>query len=270
MQKDITGHVVIINWDQRGQEIIRQLSAAQSGPPRVVVVVTRAKVDFTEESCLEETLGVTGDGTHAQCLEKARVPFARSVVILSSWKPDDPNDRRQAVDQDVADTKTIQTLRAIRELCIRHAPASRLTVTAELRSNRSRREAELAAGNEIAAEMICVDTLNNDVLVQAVLTPGIATLYSRLATISGSGNIDDAAVHYTTLPDDLIGKSFGEALSYFAQRREPGARSIPIAVCRDSEMLVNPSDARLGRLREGDILFLITERQLAKSKPAAA
>ena len=270
MQKDITGHVVIINWDHRGREIIRHLSTAQPIAKGMVVVVTPARVDFAEESCLEETLGVTGDATHAQCLEKARVPFARSVVILSSWKPHDPNDRRQAVDQDVADTKTIQTLRAIRELCIRHAPESRLTVTAELRSNRSRREAELAAGNEIAAEIICLDTLNNDVLVQAVFTPGIATLYSRLATISGSGNIDDAAVHYTTLPDDLIGKSFGEALSYFAQRREPGARSIPIAVCRDSEMLVNPSDARLGRLREGDILFLITERQLAKSKPAAA
>lgn len=270
MQKDVTGHVVIINWDDRGREIVRQLSAAQSIPKRIVVVVTPARVDFTEESCLEETIGVTGDATQAQCLEKARLPFAHSVVILSSWKPHDPNDRRQSVDQDVADTRTIQTLRAIRELCIRHTPAPRLVVTADLRSNRNRREAELAAGTETAAEILCVDTLNNDVLVQSVLTPGIATLYSHLTSVPGSGKGGGTQLTHTTVPPELVGMSFGDALSYFAQHRDPGARSIPIAVWRDSEMFVNPSDAQLGRLREGDMLFLITERQPAKSKPAAA
>ena len=49
MKKDITGHLVIINWDHRGRDIVRHLSAAHVAAEHVIVVVAPTLVDFTED-----------------------------------------------------------------------------------------------------------------------------------------------------------------------------------------------------------------------------
>ncbi len=268
MQKDITGHFVVINWDHRGREIVRHLSAIKTDAARAVVVVTSSRVDFTEEDCLEDVIGVVGDATQAPCLEKARVPFAHSVTILSTWKASDPNERRQSVDPDVADTKTIQTLRALRNMCGRQPRESRPTVTAEIRSSANRSEAETAGGDEIQVEIVCVDAIANDVLVQSALNPGMATLYTHLmgASATGNGSPSDTEVLRKKVPPELFGKSFGEMLEYFANlRRGHGPTIVPVGLCRASRVFVNPSDEKIGRLQEGDILFALAERQPAKT-----
>jgi hypothetical protein len=262
MQKDITGHFVIINWDHRGHEIVRHLRASRANAGRGIVVVTPTRAEFSDEDSLDDVIGVVGDATEIACLEKARIPFAHSVTILSAWKPRDPNDRRQGVDPDVADTKTMQTLRAIRDLCARQIPAPRLPVTAEIRSSRNRAEVERAGGDDILAEIVCVDALGNNVLVQSAVNPGLATLYTRLISTAGNGTPSDTEVFRTAVPRELLGKSFGEMLEYYAGlRRGHGPAIIPVGVWRASRVFVNPSDDKLGRLQEGDVLFVISDRQ---------
>jgi uncharacterized protein len=271
MQKDITGHIVIVNWDGRGREIVRQLRKAPGSAERAVVVLTPARVDFSDDDCLGDVIGVVGDSTQGQCLEKARIAFAHSVTILSAWEPSDQHDRRRFVDRDVADTKTIQTLRAIRDLCAGQELPPRLAATAEIRSSSNRREAEHAAGDIIQLEVVCVDALANDVLVQSALSPGLATLYSHLMCTAGNGTPNDTEVFRMAVPRELLGKSFGEILDYFSSlRRNRGIASIPVGVCRASQVFVNPSDEKLGRLQEGDVLFVITERPVGKSPATPA
>jgi TRAP-type uncharacterized transport system substrate-binding protein len=268
MQNDVTGHFVIINWDHRGRDIVHHLNLTQAAAGRVIVVVTPTPVDFTDESYLEEIVGVVGDATQFQCLEKARVPFAHSVTLLSAWKPSDSNDRRQSLDRDVADTRTIQTLRAIRDLCARQELPPRPAVTAEIRSSWNKQEAERAGGAEIEVEIVCVDSLSNDVLVQTALTPGIATLYTHLMNMTAEGTGSDTGVFRTTVPRALVGSSFGELLAHFARRRGHGPAGIPIAVGRASHVFVNPPDQKLGKLEEGDILFIVADRQPTETAPA--
>ena len=264
MQKDITGHIVIINWDDRGREIVRQLRTAPGGGERVVVVLTTERVDFADDDWLGDVITIIGDSAQGECLEKARISFADSVTILSAWKSSDQHDRRRSVDRDVADTKTIQTLRAIRDLCAGQDPPPRLAVTAEIRSSSNRREAEHAAGDIFQLEVVCVDAFANDVLVQSALGPGLATLYSHLMCTAGNGTPNDTEVSRTTVPRELMGKAFGDVLDYFSSmRRNRSIASIPVGVCRSSQVFVNPADEKLGRLQEGDVLFVITERRLA-------
>ncbi len=266
MQKDTANHFVIINWDQRGREIVRHLSATKTDAAQAIVVITSSRVDFTEEDCLEDVISILGDATQPTCLEKARVPFAHSVTILSTWKSSDPHERRQSVDPDVADTKTIQTLRALRDTCGDRPLAQRPTVTAEIRSSRNRAEAETVGGDEIQVEIVCVDAIANDVLVQSALNPGMATLYTHLMGAAGNGASNGTEVLRKEVPPELLGMSFGEMLEHFAnQRRGRGPTIVPVGLCRASRVFVNPSDEKVGRLQKGDIFFALVERQPAKT-----
>jgi hypothetical protein len=214
---------------------------------------------------------VVCDATQGKCLGKARIPFAHSVTILSAWKPLNPLDRRQSVDRDVADTKTIQSLRAIRDLCAAQELQARPCVTAEIRSASNRLEAERAGGDAIQLEVVCVDALGNDVLIQSALNPGVATLYAHLMSTTGNGAPNGTEMSRIPVPRELLGMSFGEMLDYFStQRRSHRTASIPIGVCRASQVFVNPSDEKLGRLQEGDALFMITERKTKGKLPAPA
>jgi len=271
MQKDITGHIVIINWDQRGREIVHRLTTIPGNADRGVVVVIPGRVDFTDDDLLREVISVVCDATQRECLDKARIPFAHSITILSSWKPPDPLDRRQSVDRDVADTKTIQSLRAIRDLCAAQEPQAHPCVTAEIRSASNRLEADRAGGDAIQLEIVCVDEIGNDVLVQSALNPGLATLYTRLMSTTDNGAPNGTEMSRIAVPRELLGMSFGEMLDYFStQRRSHRTASIPIGVCRASQVFVNPSDEKLGRLQEGDALFVIIERKAKGKSPAPA
>ena len=268
MKQDLSGHLVIINWDRRGQEIITHLRRAHTSSEKTVVVVTPKCLDFVHDDCPEEIVRVVGDATEASCLDRARVSSAQSVTVLSAWKPTDPSDRRHSVDRDVADMKTIHTLHAIRDLLARKMPPHRLAVTAEIRSSANRIEAEIAGGNEMQLEIVCVDALGSDILIQSALNPGLAKLYSHLMNTADSRTPNDMEVSRTTVPSELLGKSFSDMLAYFARRRVQGPASIPIAVCRESRVFLNPSDEELGHLRREDILFVITRHDLGRASAA--
>jgi TRAP-type uncharacterized transport system substrate-binding protein len=269
MQKDIAGHIVIINWDERGREIVHRLMAIPGNADRGVVVVTPGRVDFTDDDLMREVISVVCDTTQLQCLEKARISFARSVTILSAWKPSDPNDRRRSVDRDVADTKTIQLLRGIRDLCAAQEPPAHPSVTAEIRSASNRREAEHVGRDVIQLEVVCVDALGDDVLIQSVLNPGVATLFAHLIGSTGNGVPNVTEMSRIQVPREFLGKSFAEMLGYFSSlSRSHCPPSIPIGVCRASQVFVNPSDEKVGRIQEGDMLFVITERRTTGNSPA--
>jgi len=268
MQKDIAGHIVIINWDERGREIVHRLMAIPGNADRGVVVVTPERVDFTDDDLLREVINVVCDTTQKQCFDKARLPFAHSVTILSAWKPSDPNDRRRSVDRDVADTKTIQLLRAIRDHCAAQEPPAHPAVIAEIRSASNRREAERVGHDVVQLDVVCVDALGNDILIQSALNPGVATLYAHLVGTIGNGAPNVMEMSRIPVPREFVGKSFGEMLDYFSSlRRRHCPPSIPIGVCRASQVFVNPSDEKVGRVQEGDVLFVITERRTAGKSP---
>jgi len=113
-----------------------------------------------------------------------------------------------------------------------------------------------------------VDALGNDILIQSALNPGVATLYAHLVGTIGNGAPNVMEMSRIPVPREFVGKSFGEMLDYFSSlRRRHCPPSIPIGVCRASQVFVNPSDEKVGRVQEGDVLFVITERRTAGKSP---
>jgi Castor and Pollux, part of voltage-gated ion channel len=159
-------------------------------------------------------------------------------------------------------------LHTIRNLLSRHVLPHRLAVTAEIRSSGNRLEAESAGGHGMQLEIVCVDALGDDILIQSALNPGLAKLYARLMSVADTRAPNDMEISGMKVPPELLGKSFGDILASFARSRRQGPATIPIAVCRDSRVFVNPSDAELGPLQQEDIVFVITEHVLARASVA--
>lgn len=91
---------------------------------------------------------VDGDPTARDTIEKAGIVNASAVAILSAWAPTDPDDRRRTLDPDIADTKTIRAILAIRALCEDRNRSRTLPITAEIRLTRNMQEARKAVDGE--------------------------------------------------------------------------------------------------------------------------
>ena len=117
---------------------------------------------------------------------------------------------------------------------------------------------------------MCVNKLGNDVLIQSASNPGVATVYSHLTSATGNGIPSDTEMSRMPVPRELLNKSFSDTLDYFfGLRRGHCPASIPVGVCRASQIFINPSDEKLGGLQEGDALFVITERRTREKARAA-
>jgi hypothetical protein len=69
------------------------------------------------------------------------------VLICSRWGKLDPTDRRKLVDSELADSYTIRTIQAIRALD--GSSSHMVPITAEIRLERNRAEAEVAGAPRI-------------------------------------------------------------------------------------------------------------------------
>jgi TRAP transporter TAXI family solute receptor len=257
MPKELNGHIVIINWDVRTSEMIRQLLSFAHGVTRPIVLVSQFDVMFPSGREFESVICIMGDPTGKPCLEKARVQHAHSVTILSAWQPADPTDRRRKLDADTADSKTIMTILKIRSLCAELSVPTDVPISAEIRTIKNRAEAEEAGrGGEV--EIVCLEDFGIEVLTQCAVTPGLAKLYKHLLTING--NTSD--IYRTKVPEAYVGKYFSEMLQHFAGlRRNAAPPVIPLGVYRAPELYLNPPDEQLGPLRNNDSLFVLAERE---------
>src|SRR5208337_1002793 len=149
---------------------------------------------------------------------------------------------RGTLDADVADSKTIMSILAIRALCRQQSPPASVPITAEVKA---RKNIDLAVGASQGGdiETICVEEFGADILCQCALTPGLAKLYVDLLTFEPGTN----EVYKTDVPKQFKGKTFGELLHHFADKRQDGTTTIiPIGVHRGSSLFLNPGDDQLG------------------------
>jgi TRAP transporter TAXI family solute receptor len=259
MPRDIQDHIVLVNWNQHAQEIIRQFRLQKPDDRRPIVVLSEVENRLHDPRGFEGVTFLTGVPAEIEFLRTARVEHARSVTIVSAWQSADPNDRR-TMDADLADSKTMLTVLAIRNLCAEHKHS--VPITAEIRSRRNVSATE-RAGHGGPIEIVCLEDFGVDVLAQCALTPGLASFYNHILNFSADNN----QIQQTHIPDWLVGKVFSEVLRHFAERRgENNFTTLPIGLYRSSTLYVNPSDEELGLLRKDDLLFVIR----AASKRAEA
>jgi TRAP-type uncharacterized transport system substrate-binding protein len=134
-----SGHSVVINPPHDDLDDSVRIGSTE-GIESMVVISERPVI----VPPLPPHVGVTvieGDPTIDECLRSAGIPGARSVTICSDWPSPDPTDRRKHLRGDLADARTIQTLRAVHRLCGRGP----VRLIAELKSQKNRSAAYQAA-----------------------------------------------------------------------------------------------------------------------------
>jgi hypothetical protein len=257
MPQELEDHMVIVNWDSRVQSMVKQLNGPDFKEQKRIVVVSPAQIEFPQDAEFRTVINVVGDPTDSNVLARARVQYAYSVTIVSAWTSAEPMDGRGTPDADVADSKTIMSILAIRALCRQHSPRASVPITAEIKG-RKNIDLAVAASQGGDIETICVEEFGADILCQCALTPGLAKLYVDLLTFEPGTN----EVYKTKIPTEFQGKTFGDLLHHFAQKRQSGETAIiPIGVHRGSSLFLNPGDDQLGALQDGDSIFVISDHR---------
>lgn len=269
MPTGLKDHIVIVNWDERTKEMIQQLIGKNfpEEQKKHVVVVSETGVELPEEDEFEGVTEIIGNPISKTTLNRAAVQHAHSVTILSAWLSGDPAEPRKRVDADVADTKTIMAILAIRELCKKENEARKqkklpvlpqVPITAEIRAQHNC-ESATNIGQEGEIEIVCAENFGANVLTQCAVTPGLAAVYTRLLTFTQKTN----EIYKRELPKHFVGKRFGDLLRHFAGEGHRSKEAIiPIGIYRAPNLFLNPrdDDKEPGTLEADDDLFAISRR----------
>jgi voltage-gated potassium channel Kch len=194
-------HTVILGWSQQIHTVISEIVVANENQPRrsIVILADRDKVEMEEE--IRARVGKTGR-TKLVCrsgspmdiddLRIASPSTARSIVVL-------------APEGDEPDTDVIKTV-----LAITNDPGRRpepYHIVAEIRDRTNLEVARMVGRDEV--ELILSEEVIARITAQTCRQSGLSVVYTELLDFAG----DEI---YLTEQPALAGRTFGEALSAFA------------------------------------------------------
>ncbi len=247
MPKDITQHIAICNWNERGDRIVKELHSALAEPDTEIVIVTDSEVNeelLRANDAYERVFFVKGDATLHDTLRAARVHLAKSVIILADEDAPDP------------DAKSTLVALALSRLC---SEGSRPHVVAEAVNHRKMAHLRDAG----VSEVICSADYGLGVLAQCALHAKLSRVYENLLTYSEETN-EIYMVEGELMPHAVIGKSFEEAASIINAHRDDSNPAILIGVRRGDQVILNPrrdgarpEDREFECIREGDALIVM-------------
>ncbi|MEQ7156493.1 CASTOR/POLLUX-related putative ion channel [Brevundimonas aurifodinae] len=245
-----TDHTVILNWSPSIFDIVSELVVANESrrKPRIVIMANRDKVEMEDEIAdkvgdLKNTQVIcrSGDPTDLFDLSLVNPQTCRSIIVVSPEGTDDP------------DSQVIKTVLALTNDPKRRE--ARYRIAAELRDSRNAEVAHIVGGDEV--QLVLADDLISRIVVQSSRQAGLSAVYSELLDFDG-------CEIYTTELQDLVGKTYGDAVMGYRDSaliglRYPdgrttlnppmdeviaeGCRAIIIAEDDDSIRLTQPDEA---------------------------
>lgn len=270
MPGNLKDHYLILNWSDRGTEIIRQLHhpviTAREGNAVVVVLSDDSDLDIKRlkesgvgaDGVFEDFFLSIGDPTAERALLNANAQDTRAILILS-----------HAENGNHSDERTIRSLVMLRRIA-RHKGERQLHVVAEVvNPANSVIIDEIAADFPGVVETVSGLEVETCLLAQATLGSGITDFYGDLLRVSGDTN----EVYVRPVPTSAVGMSFREyaGLVLQAHLEEP---LIAVGVQRTLNgrlrTFPNPRPGTPGSvLEEGDhLIFLAYEPPPKDALPA--
>lgn len=266
----LSGHYVICNWNDLGDDIVHQLHAPVVADLRPIVIVTdRPETVPQAESATDSdpyrnVFVIPGDPTSDKILARANIAAADTAIVLS-----DPDEGEHA------DTRSVLTALAI------EAIEPKVHTIVELLNSKNRIQFQHTSVDEV----ICVDELTEKLIAQAAMTHGLSEFYTRLLTATEDTN----EVYVVDVPPAFHGRTYRELERALLSYRDEdvvlvGVQTIearteggdPVHdwhgdVVHDRALTINPrherlhvTDSRLKTrdyvLKPGDRAFLIAYR----------
>ena len=160
------GHVVICNWNSKGEAIIRELHSGVIHDKRLVVIVTDKDLPKRIGSAWRGVFTVDGNPLEQEYLLQAMITKAHSAIVLA--------------DEDTPNPDTANFMIAA---CIERINPEVHTIV-EI-SESSYLEHFQGTGVD---EMICINEIAEKIISQSCLTHGLSALYLHLLTASEETN----------------------------------------------------------------------------------
>ena len=242
MPQGLESHIVICNWNDRGDRIIKELHSPLAAPDTDIIVVSEAEINETElrkNPEYERVYFIKSDPTSHEVLKRAQSHLARSVIILSDDTCSDP------------DAKTALIALAITKL--EQDAKQKPHIVAEITSPHKVRHL-LDAGVD---EWVCSANYGLGILAQAALYGKLSDVYQQLLTYSEETN-EIYLVDSKKYPQQFLGKRFQEIADILNSHRSSKNPAILIGIKRDNRVILNPKEDEFDVIKHGDSLIVMS------------
>jgi len=232
------GHTMILGFDERVTDIVRELALSNESKRRLPVVVLSDR----DKQSMDEAMGgrlfrsrrvrlssARGEPSDAFDLRRINAREARSAIILARC-----NQTASRKDKQSSDTRVLQTIKSV-YAC--QDPDHRFPIIAEV-FDPVRRELISALDSKIIS--IDSNRILASILVQSALTPGLERVYQELLSFEMS------ELYFCSAP---AGEPFGELVFHYVD-------GIPIGYL-DEEKQVHLLPPDHHRVKEGEEVILI-------------
>lgn len=241
MPKETESHIVMCNWHDRGDRIIKELHSPLAAPETDIVVITDREINEQElRICpeYERVFFIESDPTLHEVLKRARAHFATSVIILADDEFPDP------------DAKTALIALALAKL-MKDLP-EKPHVVAEV-MNHHKIEHLLDAGIN---EWVCSHDYGLGILAQSALYGKLSEVYQQLLTYSRETN-EIYIVDSDRYPQLFLGKRFREVADILNKHPNPENPSILLGIKRNDQVILNPREGEFDEFKTGDNLIVV-------------
>jgi len=246
MPNTMHDHIVICNWNKRGDRIVSELHSDQGAPDTEIVVIADQEINKAEYRARPEYEGVTfihSDPSIHDVLRICHAHRARAVIILA-----DETGHIQDPDSDSA-LIALAIKRLAKDDGI-HPPH----IAAEVLNHRRIQHLRDAGVDEV----VCGQDVGLGILAQSAIHPGLTEVFNRLLTYTSDSN---EIYIVDRVPRMFHGLNFAQISEILARNRDAKNPAILIGIKRGENIILNVrNDDRgnaLGPLRAGDQLICI-------------
>ena len=241
MPKELEKHIVICNWNNRGDRIIKEIHAPLGDPNREIIVICEQAVNERElraHEAYEKVYFIRSDPTLHDVLKRARAHLAKSVIVLADDESSDPD----------AKTALIALAITMLEKSLPRKPH----IIAEVVNHRKIQHL-IDAGVD---EWVCATDYGLGIIAQSALYSKLSDVYQQLLTYSKETN-EIYLVAPEFYPQDFVGMRFDELAANLNAYRDPENPAILLGFKRDEKVILNPRADETGALRQGDSLVVM-------------
>jgi voltage-gated potassium channel len=239
--KGIERHIIMCNWNDRGDRIIKEIHSSLAEPETEIVVITDKEINEEElrsSSAYEKVYFIRSDPTLHDVLRKARAHLAKSIIILAHSDCSDPDAMTALIS--LAITKLEKGL------------PRKPHIVAEV-MNHHKIQHLLDAGVD---EWVCSTDYGLGIIAQCALYGKLSEVYQQLLTYSKETN-EIYMVQPDKYPSSLVGKDFRELTRIIAVNRNEENPAVLLGVKRDDKVMLNPKTYEFEVLQEGDALIVM-------------
>lgn len=245
-----SGHSLILGWNERVVEIVRELVMANESErnPAIVILSEMEKelMDETLRTRVPDTANTrvitrSGNTSLLGNLDRVTVEGCKSIIVLANC-----SDSATVAEKAASDAKVIKTVLAV--IAAKHE-SKKHNIVAEIFDPRNREIVEQIAPDEVRA--VDAEEILAKLLVQTSRTSGLAVVYNEILSFDGS----EMYFHHT----DWRGAKFWQLQYYFADGVPMGIRK------SDGALVINP-EPNTPMAADDDILILANDDSTIKLK----